>query len=96
MQNKPYPVFSTAWLLILKSSHYPEKIDKTVHSLYKQISSKIDCTNCGNCCKLIKPVLSKKDIEKLSKSLGVGTDKVIKDFLIEDKKEGGFIFNISG
>ncbi|MFH2137298.1 MAG: YkgJ family cysteine cluster protein [Candidatus Omnitrophota bacterium] len=70
----------------LKSIQDTRKIDKIVHSLYKQVSAKIDCTSCGNCCKLMDPVFKAKDIAKLSKS--------IKDCLIEDKEED-FVFKTS-
>lgn len=49
----------------------PEEIDAIVHRLYKEVSSKIDCKACGNCCKEITPVLDEEDIEKLSKGLGL-------------------------
>jgi uncharacterized protein len=79
----------------LRASAYPRKIDKIVYSLYKQISKEIDCTACGNCCKLMDPVLRKKDIEKLSKVWVAVTDKNIKNYLKKDKKEAGFMFKIS-
>ncbi|MBU1087315.1 MAG: YkgJ family cysteine cluster protein [Candidatus Omnitrophica bacterium] len=75
----------------LKSNQDSKKIDKIVRSLYKQISAKIDCTSCGNCCKLMDPVFKKEDIEKL----GPVTAESIKKDLREDKKENGFIFKIS-
>ncbi len=49
----------------------PEEVDEIVHRLYKEISSKIDCVACANCCKEITPVLDVGDIEKLSTSLGI-------------------------
>lgn len=76
----------------LKDSQDSKKIDKIVHSLYKQISKEIDCTSCGNCCKLMDPVFKKKDIEKLFNVWGVEADKSLKKHFIEAKKENGFIF----
>lgn len=45
----------------------PERLDRLVHDLDKQISSVVDCTLCGNCCTKLRPVLSENDIDKLLK-----------------------------
>ncbi|MFH1062867.1 MAG: YkgJ family cysteine cluster protein [Candidatus Omnitrophota bacterium] len=87
-ENRKFRVF-------LQASQYPQKIDKIAHRLYKQIAPEIDCTACGNCCKLMDPVLRKKDIEKLSKVWVGQAEKSIKNYLIKDKKENGFMFKIS-
>ena len=76
----------------LKSSQCTKKIDEIVHSLYEQIALNIDCTACGNCCEQMDPVFKEKDIQKLSKCW---KDENIKDYLIEDKEEDGFIFNMT-
>jgi len=63
-----------AFRFYLKSSDVtPEKINDIVHELYKQISSRMDCKICGNCCREVQPLLDDEDIEKLSFSLGVFT-----------------------
>ncbi|HID20743.1 MAG TPA: YkgJ family cysteine cluster protein [Methanophagales archaeon] len=69
-----------------------EEIDAIVHRLYKEISSKIDCNACANCCKEIKPVLDNEDIEKLSEGLGMSTAVFKEEFLVED--EDGFKFKM--
>lgn len=77
----------------LKSTDYlTEEIDRVVHKLYQQVSSKVDCTKCGNCCKIVKPILTQEDIEKLSDGLGVTVSRVKKQYLIEGKGEGRFMF----
>lgn len=38
------------------------KIDKIVQNLYKKYSTLIDCTKCGNCCKVFSTVVKKEDI----------------------------------
>lgn len=77
----------------LKGSDYPsEKIDEIVHDLTQEISSRIDCTKCGNCCKAVKPVLTTKDIEELSEGMGMSTAQFRDAYLSEDKEEDGFVF----
>jgi Fe-S-cluster containining protein len=72
--------------------HSPKKIDETVHRLYREISAQIDCTECGNCCKEVRPVLDKKDIERLSNRTGLNTSEFNNQYLEENKEEGGFMF----
>ena len=57
-----------------------QEIDSIVHEINQQVSSKIDCISCGNCCKIIQPVLNDKDIDQLSKSLKVKMKLITKEF----------------
>jgi len=40
------------------------KIDEIVHRLYKEIESKIDCRDCGNCCQNLRPIASHKELSQ--------------------------------
>jgi hypothetical protein len=51
----------------------PDKIEEIVHRLYNEISLKIDCLSCGNCCIEIKPHLTKQEIKQISQSLNITT-----------------------
>lgn len=66
-----------------------EELDSIVHKLHKKISAEIDCTACGNCCREIQVGVGKKDVEKLSKSLGVTSDQFISKYV--EKTEDGDI-----
>ncbi len=77
----------------LKFCNIPtKKLDKIVNNLYKEVSRKIDCTACGNCCKKISPLLNIKEIRKLSKTLGIAFEQFEEEYLL--KGEGGFHFNV--
>jgi len=52
------------------------QIDKVVHELCDFYYSNIDCTKCGNCCKVMKPLILKKDL----KSLSLATNRTIDEF----------------
>jgi uncharacterized protein len=58
-----------------------EKLDSIVHELFDYVSSEIDCTKCGNCCKKVSPLLKESDIKKLSDSLGMSIAEFKKKFL---------------
>ena len=69
------------------------KIDATVHDLYREVSAKIDCTKCANCCKAIRPVLTAADIKRLACQLELTTREFRVCFLLENEHGEGFVFN---
>jgi uncharacterized protein len=76
----------------LKGTAIPfEKIDAIVHRLNQEVSAQIDCTTCANCCKTISPTLDEEDIVTFAKGLGISSEQLKNQYLIEDKE--GFAFN---
>jgi Fe-S-cluster containining protein len=70
-----------------------EEMDRIVHDLYKEISDMIDCSQCGNCCKEMSPLLDDEDIHRLSEIVGVPLDQVKRQYLVNDEVEHGkFVF----
>lgn len=67
-----------------------QKLDRNVHSLYEDISGRIDCTKCGNCCSTLKPSVSKKEIALLAKieneSVKSFTDKFTEKIEFESER----------
>jgi Fe-S-cluster containining protein len=63
------------------------KVDKIVHKLNKIISEQIDCTTCGNCCKILPYALLEEDIKRLSKALNISTKEVIEQYTEFDEEE---------
>lgn len=54
-----------------------DEVDKIVHKINNEIVSQIDCQECGNCCKSLRPCVTDSEIEFLSQ-----VDKVSKkDYL---------------
>lgn len=76
------------------SDHSIAKIDSTVHHLYQEVSAQIDCTRCGNCCRVIQPNLTSTDIKRLASQL----ESTIKEFrlrFLQQNNEGeGSVFNV--
>jgi len=77
----------------LKGSDFSvEEIDAVVHRLNKEISKKIDCRECANCCKQISPLLQSKDIGRLVSYLAISRDAFVDSYLVESDDEDGFYF----
>ena len=49
------------------------KLDALVHEILRSVTSEIDCTQCGHCCRVMMPSLHPGDMERLVRRLG--TDK---------------------
>ncbi len=82
-----------AFRCYLKGSAFSiAKIDSTVHDLYKEVSSQIDCSQCGNCCKVIQPNLSATDMKRLARHLKLTTKEFRSCFLMKKDKDKGFVF----
>jgi Fe-S-cluster containining protein len=45
-------------------------IDAEVHRLNADVSARIDCRTCANCCREIFPILDDADVERLASHLG--------------------------
>lgn len=77
----------------LKASDIPtEEIDEEVKALYRKYSNEIDCTQCGNCCREVTPILSEHDIHRISDAVGLSVPAVRKKYL-EIDEDGDTSFN---
>jgi Fe-S-cluster containining protein len=63
------------------------KIDQIVHRLYQEISQDIDCTQCGNCCRELKPLLTKKEFKLLANFINMPEDKFVEHYTEVDNTE---------
>jgi uncharacterized protein len=83
-----------AFRCFLKSSNLSlARIDSTVHRLYREVSSSIECTSCANCCRVSRPLLTKTDVKRLSRELGLSISAFKARYLRTDKEEEGETFN---
>lgn len=64
-----------------------DELDNLVHGLNKEIENQIDCTKCGNCCVNLRPCLTRKEINILSKIDNISRDYFIEKYTEEDKFE---------
>ena len=71
-----------------------EKIDSIVHELFQEVSKKIDCKMCANCCKEALPLLDQTDINRFSEGLGISSLEFKEKYLVEAERESGkYTFN---
>ena len=82
-----------AFRCFLKASDLTiEHIDSTVHKLYKAVSAQIDCRQCANCCKIGRPLLTRKDIKRLAAHLAVSKEHFVTEYLVSDEENEGHFF----
>jgi uncharacterized protein len=61
-----------------------DRLDRTVYELFQFYSSTIDCTKCGNCCTLLKPIIQDTDIKALASLTNKPTQDFKRDFIVTD------------
>jgi len=68
-------------------------IDRTVQSVLRSVTARIDCTQCAHCCREMQPVLGAVDIRRLAKATGLTSEGFSKRYLKPGPAEGtGLIF----
>jgi uncharacterized protein len=67
------------------------KINRMVHELNAIYSREIDCTQCGNCCTKLRPVMMEIDIDILTKTLKLTREKFRKQYIMIDN-DGDMLF----
>jgi Fe-S-cluster containining protein len=72
----------------------PANLDKLVHDIHAKVFLKTDCLLCANCCKTISPMITNKDIERISKRLKMKSSVFMENFLYLDA-DHHYVFNQS-
>ncbi|MEI7881515.1 MAG: YkgJ family cysteine cluster protein [bacterium] len=65
-------------------------IDQAVETAYGEVSRKVDCTRCANCCCKLNPTLTIADAKRLARHLGMPLKAFTTRYLgkiKQDKKE---------
>jgi len=68
-----------------------ESADLQIHDLHDRISAKINCLNCGNCCRTLGPRITDKDVERIAKTLRIKQTELIDKYLKVDE-DGDLVF----
>jgi uncharacterized protein len=61
------------------------KLDALVHEIYRSVTSEIDCTECGHCCRVMMPSLHPGDAERLAQRFGTDTQEFEDRYVIADE-----------
>ena len=72
-----------------------EEMDALVHEITERVSAEIDCTQCGNCCVHMGPVLDEDDISRFALGLNIPVSEFQAEQLTETNDySSGFKFNV--
>lgn len=66
-------------------------MDTIVQQLHDEVSEKIDCLTCANCCRSLGPAIYDKDIERMAKALRMKPSEVVSSYLRIDE-DGDYVF----
>jgi hypothetical protein len=58
-----------------------KEIDAHVHSLNQEVSKQIDCTKCGNCCKVLEPPVTFDEVNVLAEIKKVTKEHFTQNYL---------------
>ena len=70
----------------------PKHLDDLVQDLHDEAFEKIDCLECGNCCKTTSPGMRDRDVNRLAKYLKVKSSNLIAEHMKLDA-DGEYVFN---
>jgi Fe-S-cluster containining protein len=70
------------------------EVDDIIHRLYEEIAPQVDCQACGNCCRVMRPILKDGDVKRLSAHLAISEDELTNQYLGEDE-DGDITFKES-
>lgn len=62
----------------------PTNIDENFHELHEEFFETFDCLTCANCCKSISPIITDKDIERISKHLRIRPSVFTEKYIFMD------------
>lgn len=63
----------------------PKDLDQVVHQLHEEAFENTACLDCANCCKTTGPLFIDKDIQRISKVLGLTEKEFEKQYLRKDE-----------
>ena len=69
----------------LKSHDYS---DRRLRRIAEEIEEQIDCTVCANCCRVATVRVSDRDIDRLSRHLGMTRAELLAQYTVESEEEG--------
>lgn len=72
-----------------------EEIDAIVHRHYRAVSEQIECRECGNCCKVFRPLLKAEDVDRLARNLRIPRADFIVQYLDEYENGEEYSFNLT-
>ncbi len=63
-------------------------VERRFKAIAQDTEASIDCTACANCCRVATTQVTERDLERLSRHLGVSVAEVLKKYTTESTEEG--------
>lgn len=81
---------------ILKRMRYLSKLtkpgfDAKIHAWHDEVFLRIDCTECGNCCRNYGPRFRETDIKHMCKASGRDPKEFVRNYLEKDPDGTGYV-----
>jgi Fe-S-cluster containining protein len=67
------------------------EVDGMFQLLHEEVFKEIDCLECANCCSTISPIITDRDIDKISRTLRIKPSEVVETYLLMDD-ENDWVF----
>ncbi len=62
-----------------------KELDAKVRETSQQVATRIDCTRCAECCKVLRPTVDQDDAQRLARRLGISDRKFEEQYLLRDE-----------
>jgi uncharacterized protein len=69
----------------LKSHNY---VERRLKQIAKDVENQIDCTECGNCCRVATAKVTDRDAARLAKFVGLPLADFLRDYTQDDEIDG--------
>ncbi len=89
LAKKAEPLSKKLFTLLKKKK--PRELDDIVHDMHDEMFEKVDCLECGRCCKSLGPVIKDRDVDRMAKYLKLKPAKFIQEYLRLDE-DGDYVF----
>jgi len=63
----------------------PDRVDEYAARFHEEAFEKIDCLDCGNCCKTVSPMLTGEDVRRIAGHLNLTEEAFLAEYGEEDE-----------
>lgn len=63
------------------------EVDDLIHPLHDEVFEEIDCLQCANCCTTTSPIITERDVQRISKQLGMKAAEFTQKYVFLDSDQ---------
>jgi len=67
------------------------EVDELFQTHHEEVFEEINCLDCANCCSTISPIITDRDIDKISRALRIKPSEVVAKYL-EIDEDNDYVF----